>query len=265
MEHHARNNASAAHVTVGGKDIKVTIDTAQTKAVGPMALVGGAKIPKNIVSAQTRRESQGFGVDVNNPAFSEPKKNVKRLGFQEGMKVADFGSGSGEYTLALVDVVGQSGVVYSVDIQKNLLTRTQNAAVEKGYENIEIVWGDIESVDGVKLKDELLDGVLLSNTLFQVDNKIHTIKEAYRVLKPGGILAIIDWNESYGGIGPPQQSILTSAEANLICNDNGFIAKGTFDAGEHHYGLLFKKAAAHSEASSVEQDFISRTVAQELI
>ncbi|QSH39645.1 class I SAM-dependent methyltransferase [Candidatus Kaiserbacteria bacterium] len=265
MEPHARNNATA-HINVGGKDINVTIDTTQTKAVGPMALAGGTKLPENTVSAQTRRESQGFGVDVNNPAFSDPKKNVKRLGFREGMKVADFGSGSGAYTLALVDVVGQTGVVYSVDIQKDLLTRTQNAAVQKGYENIEIVWGDIESVDGVKLKDGLLDGVLLSNTLFQVDDKINTIKEAYRVLKPGGILAIIDWNESYGGIGPPEQLILTPAEANLICNDNGFVAKGTFDAGEHHYGLLFKKAfASDSQRSTSQEDFISRTVAQELI
>ncbi len=260
-----RNNENA-HITVGGKDINVTIGTAQTKTVGPMALTGDTKLPKNTVSAQTRRNSQGLCVDVHSPAFSDPKKNVKRLGFREGMKVADFGSGSGAYTLALVDVVGHSGTVYSVDIQKDLLIRTQNAAIEKGYENIEIVWGDIESLDGVTLKDELLDGVLLSNTLFQLDDKISTIKEANRVLMPGGILAIIDWNESYGGIGPPEQLLFTSDEATIICRDNGFVAKGNFDAGEHHYGLLFKKISdGRSEENMSHQDFISRTIAQELL
>ena len=267
MEHHVRQNGTTK-INVGGQELNIKIDTTQQpSSVGAMALVGGERIPKNAVSARTQRETQNTGINVSSVTFSDPKKNVKKLGFREGMKVADFGSGSGAYTIALTQVVGVTGTVYAVDIQKDLLTRTQNSAQQQGYENVEVVWGDIETPHGVKLKDELLDGVVLSNTLFQVDDKINTLKEAWRVLKPGGILAVIDWSDSYGGVGPVPEAIVTPAEITVICTDNGFAVQREFDAGEHHYGLLFKKGIGSGTGAKQESedDFISRTIGQELI
>lgn len=262
MNNRIRTNATDTRVTIGGEEMNIHIDVAKPKAVGPMGLTGITKIPGNAVSARTQRDIQNAGNPISSIGFSDPKKNVKKLGFREGMKIADFGSGSGAYTFALAQVVGTTGVVYAIDVQKDLLTRTQNSAAKQGYENIQIVWGDIETVNGVKLKDELLDGVVLSNTLFQVTDKISTVKEAWRVLKPGGVLAVIDWEDSYGGMGPIQDDIVTPVEVNLICADNGFAAKGEFEAGEHHYGLLFKKGGATEDT---RQNFISRTIGQELI
>ena len=60
--------------------------------------------------------------------FSNPEKNIEQLGLTPGMKVADLGSGSGFYTIASARLVGTSGLVYSIDIQKDLLTRIKTEA-----------------------------------------------------------------------------------------------------------------------------------------
>lgn len=270
MRGSARQHSATANI--GGQEVNIKIDMGESKALGPIHLAGDDRVPKGVVSAQTQQDMHMSVTGSSSAVFSNPKQNAYKLGFKEGMKVADFGSGSGAYTLVLADVVGTTGTVYAVDVQRDLLTRIQNDAVQRGRENVEIVWADIESVGGVGIKDGLLDGVLLSNTLFQVEDKISVVKEAWRVLKPGGILSVIDWSDSFGGLGPRQDSVITQAEATLICTDNRFALRSDFNAGDHHYGLIFiKMTEGESDDEAVvnsvrkEDDFISRTIAQELV
>ncbi|MBL4644807.1 MAG: methyltransferase domain-containing protein [Candidatus Pacebacteria bacterium] len=259
-------------ISIGGQEITVNVNLDAKKAKGPIHLGGGEKLPEGIVDARTQQDMHMSVAGESSSSFSNPKQNAYRLGFKEGMKVADLGSGSGAYTSVLSDVVGTTGVVYAVDVQRDLLTRIQNNATREGKENIEIIWGDMEGENGVGIKDELLDGVLLSNTLFQVDDKIAVLKEAWRLLRPGGTLAVIEWKDSFGGLGPAQNMVVTQAEATLLCTDNGFALRSDFKAGEHHYGLVFIKMVAGETDKEVlanthkkEDNFISHTIAQELI
>tara|TARA_B100000745_G_scaffold20507_1_gene14138 strand:+ start:15623 stop:16264 length:642 start_codon:yes stop_codon:yes gene_type:complete len=192
-------------------------------------------------------------------AFANPKHNVHQMGFREGMYIADLGAGSGAYTEALAALVGPSGAVYAVDVQRDLLTKIHRNLKSKGYENVHVVWGDMESVDGVDIRDGLLDAVVIANTLFQVDDKIRVLKEAWRVLKPAGILALVDWTDSFGGLGPPQKMVFTQKAATVLCTDHGFAPTRDFDAGEHHYGVLFTKQ------TQTVNDFAEKTVAQEVV
>jgi len=179
--------------------------------------------------------------------FSNPGRNVRILAPSDGAKVADFGAGSGAYTMALAEAVGARGEVYAVDIQRDLLNRIAHTAQAHGYENVKIVWGDIEEVDGVHIRDNMLDMVMIANTLFQTEDKHRVLQEAWRVLKNGGILAIIDWNDSFRGLGPRQEDVVTQHAASLLAVDNGFVVQKHFDAGAHHYGLICKKVAKSTD------------------
>lgn len=155
--------------------------------------------------------------------------------------VADFGTGSGFYALALAKRVGNSGRVYAVDVQKELLTKLANKAKEDRLGNLEIVWADIDQLGGTKLADSSLDAVVISNVLFQSEHRENLAKEALRVLKHGGEALIIDWADSYGGLGPKADHIFKASNAEVLFTKNGFGLVKNFDAGEHHWGLLFKK------------------------
>jgi len=181
--------------------------------------------------------------DALTETFSNPEKNVRIFAPKDGAKVADFGAGSGAYTMALAEAVGSRGEVYAVDIQQNLLSRIAHTAEAHGYENVKIVWGDIEEVHGVHIRDEAMDMVVIANTLFQVDDKHRVLQEAWRVLKPNGTLVIIDWDDSFRGLGPRQEDVVTRHAASMLAVDNGFVVQKHFDAGAHHYGLICKKVS----------------------
>ncbi len=258
-------------VNIGGKDVNITVNLDSSKTLKKIHLADETKIDTAVEGA---RAQMGKDLDTGQQgvaSFSNPKQNAYKLGFYEGMKVADFGAGSGMYTTVLSDVVGTTGTVYAVDVQKDLLTRIQNNATREGRENIKIVWGDIEVTGSIGIKDELLDGVLFSNTLFQLEDKISAVKEAWRVLRKGGALAVIDWKNSFEGLGPKHDMVITKSEAMVLCTDNGFTLKNEFNAGEHHYGLIFIKMMDGENQDDVlvsskeeDNDFVARTIAQEL-
>lgn len=171
-------------------------------------------------------------------AFANPVENAKRFGLREGMRVADFGSGSGHYALAMSPLVGEDGRVYAVDIQHDLAKRVKNVARGVTPGNIEIVAGDLEKIGGSKLAERSVDLVLASNILFQLDDKPTMLKEAKRVLKPKGRLVLIDWADSFGGLGPQPQDVVEAAHARKLGEEAGFVYEKDFPAGTHHWGFI---------------------------
>ena len=177
---------------------------------------------------------------MGNSSFAHPNRNIKALGIEPGMRVADFGSGSGAYVLAIADALNGSGTVYAVDIQKDLLRRIKNEAMRRSLA-VEVVWGDLEDNQGSKLADNSLDVVLISNLLFQVRDRAAVLAEAARVVRPNGRVVIIDWSESYGGMGPQPEDVCIEDAARALARDVGLQEADSFNAGAHHYGLIFRK------------------------
>lgn len=175
--------------------------------------------------------------------FAHPERNIAALGIEPGMQVADFGSGSGAYVLAIAERLSHSGHVYAIDVQQELLKRIKNEAARRKYKNVEIIWTDLESPRASKLADRSLDMVLVSNLLFQLEDKETPLREALRILKPLGRLVIIDWSESFGGMGPIKKHVLKQDAAKEAAARAGFAFVKDFDAGLHHYGLIFRLAA----------------------
>ena len=103
--------------------------------------------------------------------FSDPQKNIEQCGIQAGMEIADLGAGSGFYTIAAAKALIATGRVYAVDAQKDLLTKIKNNAISQGLYNVEVIWGDIEKPNGTHLRESSIDLALLSNILFQLDDK----------------------------------------------------------------------------------------------
>ncbi|HUY62756.1 MAG TPA: methyltransferase domain-containing protein [Candidatus Paceibacterota bacterium] len=171
--------------------------------------------------------------------FSDPRENVLQLGLREGMKVGDFGTGTGYYARAAAGVVGTSGRVYAIDVQEGILKHLKLNSHEQHLHVIETVWGDIEKLGGTRLRDRSLDAVILANTLFQIENRFGLLSEIKRVLKPGGKLLVVDWAGSYGGMGPAQDKVVPEHEAEAFFITGGFHKAKSFRAGPYHYGIIF--------------------------
>ena len=131
--------------------------------------------------------------------------------------------------------------MYAVDINRSLLERVKKEAGERGLKNVEIFWGDVEDRGGSKLKDASMDAVLVANVLFQVGSKKGVAEEVWRVLKPKRRTLVIDWTDSFGGLGPHTNLIFPKEKARELFDNNGFEYEQEINAGDHHYGIIFKK------------------------
>ena len=199
------------------------------------------------VQRKRRKSAILYAMTTDTPlkteGFAHPRRNVAALGVEPGMSVADFGSGSGTYVLHIAEALENSGHVYAIDVQRDLLRRVKNEAHRRGFKNVDVIWTDLERAGSSKLADKTLDFVLVSNLLFQVENKAAVLAEAWRGLKPAGRLAIIDWPESFGGLGPVKGDVVSKEKALALAKESGFELQREFAAGAHHYGLIFRLVA----------------------
>lgn len=174
--------------------------------------------------------------------FSDPEKNIEQFDLGKGSYVADFGSGQGHYTFVAAKAVGSEGKVYAIDVQRDILEKLRNEAVNvRHLNNVEIVWADIEKVGGTRLKDNSMDAVIAANVFFQLENKNESSLEIKRILKPKGRLLLIDWSNSFGNMGPQSKDVFYKEKAIELFEKNGFEQDRTISAGSEHYGIIFRK------------------------
>jgi len=172
--------------------------------------------------------------------FVIPEVVATHFLLHEGDKVADFGAGSGFFIPVLSAAVGDSGRVFACEIQKQLVEKLGSFARMKGLSNIDPLWCDLEAPRGIKIADHTLDAAILVNTLFQLEDKDTSITEMARTLRPGATMHVIDWSESFSGLGPAPTSVVTKDAAIALFESNGFQYEREYPSGEHHYGLAFR-------------------------
>ena len=173
-------------------------------------------------------------------AFSNPEKVLKQFSLGEDWHIADFGAGSGGYTLAAARQVSRARV-YAIDIQKGLLAKIKKEADEAKISNVEVLWGNVEERGGSHLGDGSVDAVIVANILFQAESKKGVAEEAHRILRSRGRVLLVDWNDSFGGLGPHPEAIFSKEKAIKLFESVGFEYEQEIDAGEHHYGIVLKK------------------------
>jgi ubiquinone/menaquinone biosynthesis C-methylase UbiE len=180
-----------------------------------------------------------------NPAldgqFVKPEIVTTHFHVHEGDIVADFGTGSGFFLRHLAAAAGPSGHVYACEIQKNLVEKIGVMCRQQGLQTVQVLWCDIEEPKGIKLQDDTIDVGILVNTLFILEERVVAVNEIARTLRSGAKLFVIDWSESFGGMGPAPDHVITAADTTALFEGNGFIFEREYPTGPHHYGLAFRK------------------------
>lgn len=107
-------------------------------------------------------------------SFLNPSEVLRQLELKKGMVAADFGSGSGFWAIPLAKIL-EEGRVYAIDmLEESLSALRAETQIEKIF-NIETIKSNVEK--GTRLMKESCDLVLMTNLLFEVENKKSLLEE----------------------------------------------------------------------------------------
>ncbi|MDO8485517.1 MAG: methyltransferase domain-containing protein, partial [Candidatus Limnocylindrales bacterium] len=114
---------------------------------------------------------------------------VRHAALEAGQDIVDLGSGGGIDCLLAARAVGPSGSVIGVDFLSEMVRRATQAAAHAGLSNVRFVEGMIEALP---LSDASVDVVISNGVVNLSPRKVRVLAEAFRVLRSGGRLAIVD-------------------------------------------------------------------------
>ena len=135
--------------------------------------------PKDLVPLPD--ESVRMALGVGDP--------VRHANLEPGEDVVDLGSGGGIDCLLAALAVGPSGSVVGVDFLADMVGRATRAASDAGLPNVAFIEGTIEALP---IPDSSVDVVISNGVVNLSPRKVRVLSEAFRVLRPGGRLVIVD-------------------------------------------------------------------------
>jgi len=130
-------------------------------------------------------------VELDNP-FTKTNRAafiIDTLALADGMTVLDAGCGPGRLTIPLARSVGPSGRVIALDIQQGMIARARARTEATGYTNVDFV---VAAIGDGTLPGDHFDRAVLVTVLGEIPDRGSALGELLRVLKPGGILAVVE-------------------------------------------------------------------------
>jgi ubiquinone/menaquinone biosynthesis C-methylase UbiE len=168
----------------------------------------------------------------------KPQETLKKIGLQNDNVVCDIGAGSGIFTLPAADLT--KNIVYALEINEDLLAVIGEKAKDGGFTNIELIK---VSNDKLAIKDCCVDLALMVTVLHEIIAPALLLKEAKRILKDQGKLAIIEFHKRETPTGPPLDQRIGKVEAKKLLMSLGFKLSAEFDLGENYYCLVLQPDA----------------------
>ena len=173
--------------------------------------------------------------------FLDPDAIIAQLDVQSGSVAADFGCGPGYFSIPFAKKIGEDGKIYSLDVLPQALETVVSKAKNSGIANIFTSRVNLEKENGSKIESDSIDWVVLKDMLFQNQKKDVIIKEAHRVLKEGGQILVVEWNQNASSVGPDFKLRIREGDLKKMFLNAGFSVEKNVSAGDFHYAFVAVK------------------------
>ena len=170
----------------------------------------------------------------------DPERVFSELHLRTGDVFFDLGCGRGQYAITAAEMVGDKGLILAMDLWEDGISSLLQEAAARGLRNIRALVSDISKRTPVE--QETVD-VCFMATVFHdlVLTKMAEggLQEVVRVLKPAGLLAVLEFKKVEGPPGPPLASRLAPEEVERIVGQFGLEKEKLVEVGLYNYLLIF--------------------------
>ena len=168
--------------------------------------------------------------------YQKPSEVIDALKLKLGMAVADLGSGSGYFTRRFIEAVTETGMVYAVDVEPEMLAYAKESVIHMhtAY-TAEFI---LAQPDNPKLPFASVDLLFICNTIHHLENRSKYFSDLKSSLKPGARIAIIDFypDERSGDLGFPKHHLVSrdtivqemTAAGYQLAREHSFLPKQYF-------------------------------------
>ena len=148
----------------------------------------------------------------------------------------DFGCGPGYFTIPLASRVQR---VYALDISEEMVSVCRKRAEQLGITNVEYV---LIRDAHIPLSDAQIDKILMANVFHELEKPGVVLEELHRILKPNGIIYLIDWKVMETEKGPPLEHRIPPEEVKADFQKKEFQFQEEWEIYPYHYVLVFSKS-----------------------
>ena len=176
-------------------------------------------------------------------SYFDPEAILDRLQIRS-CDVVEFGCGFGTFTLPAAKRT--TGIVYALDIDPGMVALVRSKAAAAKLENIRSILRDF-MVEGTGLPDASADYAMVFNIL-HCEEPVSLLREARRILRPGGLLGIMHWRYDETTPRGPSMEIRPRPEQCLgWALETGFtlLPPGIVDLPPYHYGMVAASRPTH--------------------
>ena len=161
---------------------------------------------------------------------------LEAVGLEIGDIFLDAGCGDGYISIAASNLVGDQGKIYALDVYPKSIETVKKEIEDKKLDNTDAILADISK--NIPLDSDSIDIVLMANVLhgFVADEEVEKVmSNIVEVLKPGGVLAVVEFRKLDGIKGPPFNIRISPEEVSIILKDYGFDITDKLEIGQYHY------------------------------
>ncbi len=184
-------------------------------------------------------------------SFFSPQETLARLGLTGRCRdVVDFGCGYGTFTIPAARMV--RGSVHALDIEPEMIAATMPKARAGGLDNVRVERRDFVA-DGTGLPNGGVDYAMEFNIL-HCEQPVALLREAWRVLRPGGRLGVMHWNyDPATPRGPSMDIRPTPAQCQAWAEEAGFRPAGPqrIVLPPYHWGLVLSRPQGETKTGQV--------------
>lgn len=174
--------------------------------------------------------------DPERRTWLPPEELIRLLELHPDSEVADIGAGTGYFALPIAEVL-ETGTVYAVDLQEEMLDRLRaklDQAPPRG--SVRLFQGDAAATG---LPASSVDRVLMANLWHELDDQPAALREAARILRPGGRLLILDWRPDMPSPpGPPSDHRIPAEVTAATVDAAAWQVLGREPFGKFHYVVI---------------------------
>lgn len=163
-----------------------------------------------------------------------PAAVLSRLHLPHGGRIADVGAGTGYFSIPIARAIGEDGKVFAVDVQQEMLDKLRGKLEQADSpQNISLHLG---AASQLPVADDSVDLAFYANIWHELDDQDAALREAIRVARPKGKIAILDWrSDRESPPGPPQEHRISAETIVAFLQTHGCHQVSCYNVGQYGY------------------------------